>query len=545
MKKLILTTIFVTIHLVIFAQVDCPTKSTIFLSQSEVDSFKILYPNCTEFKALTLKGSDIMNVNNLPAKISIDGPLVIENCSNLKEFNIDVVVNTKNSFIKIINNPILTTIKGLNSVIETQNIDINNNPLLTDSDYCGDMIKCGNINFYQNNSVVKINGFNNLVTGKVIEIFRNNSLEEINGFNAAKSITELKVYRNDKLVKFDGFNNYGDYTNRVHFDSRELVYFKGFQNLKSCGTILFSNVMLEKIESFYDVEASSVLLLRCEKLKDVQNFKRLKRAGVINVGDSRVLKDLSGFDSVKVMTGQLYLDINSGFESINSFNQLDSVYDLIYLYKNQYNEINGFKNLKYVKRLYLTSNYKLKTINGFHNLNKAEEVSVYGNPIQNLNAFYNLEFCDSLSIRSNFSLINLNELVKLDVDYLKKLEISHDTSLSICNTPPICDYVKDSLKYAIIIGNATGCATREEIIESCRVSSADYINKVNSIYPNPVQEILNVSEHFDYGYIFDISGREIMGVYSTRIDCTNLAPGVYFLKTIDGDFQSVSKFIKL
>ena len=73
-------------------------------------------------------------------------------------------------------------------------------------------------------------------------------------------------------------------------------------------------------------------------------------------------------------------------------------------------------------------------------------------------------------------------------------------------------------------------------------------NKVLTIYPNPVVEILhiNTSYQFDGIYITNIFGQTVYKNKSntTQINVSNFAPGIYILKTIDkNDLEITQKFI--
>ena len=73
-------------------------------------------------------------------------------------------------------------------------------------------------------------------------------------------------------------------------------------------------------------------------------------------------------------------------------------------------------------------------------------------------------------------------------------------------------------------------------------------DKVLTIYPNPVVDILhiNTSYQFDGIYITNIFGQTVYKNKSntTQINVSNFAPGIYILKTIDkNDLEITQKFI--
>lgn len=542
---------FVTI-INVNGQLDCPVFNSVsFTKQNQIDSFAIKYPNCKQLNDLSIRGNDITNLDKFPKEIEIIGYIEIKNCPILEQFTYDLNFNYLNSSIIVDNNAKLKTIGGLKNIKKAGNIFIRNNPELIDSIFFPNILQCGNIDINDNDKLQKISGFDSLETAKSIEIYRNGDLKEIQGFNNAKQIKELKVYRNDSLSKFNGFNNYGDYCEVVHFDSRELAFFSGFQNLKKAKTILFSNVNLEKIESFYDVEESSVLLLHCEELTDLYNFKKIKRAFNITVSECNTLKDLSGFDSIKVIFNQLYIDNNRNLVSINSFNQLDSIYDSCVLESNGFVNMMAFDNLKYIgSGLDIGSNFNCTSFEAFNNLMEIKGNTylqiVNNNSLKKLGAFNQLIFVDSIYISSNSLLENITEFNHLNTDYLKKVEIIKNINLSVCNTNPICQYMEDSLKNAVVFGNASGCATREEIIISCQVNTIEEEGEdVLVLYPNPVSDKLNIKVKFDRGELMDVNGKTISSFLISDVDCQALSPGIYFVRLFQNESFNTFRFVKI
>jgi len=77
MKKLLLVTLISLISLTVLSQ-SCLPEGITFTTQSQIDSFQILYPNCTEIEGnVTIRGEDIVNLNGLNLLTSIEGNLKI------------------------------------------------------------------------------------------------------------------------------------------------------------------------------------------------------------------------------------------------------------------------------------------------------------------------------------------------------------------------------------------------------------------------------------------------------------------------------------
>jgi len=94
-------------------------------SQSEVDAFSSQYVD----GSLTISGSDITDLSPLASLASIKGALIIRDNSNLTTINgLNSIIEV--SFLSIENNPSLTTIDGFHSLNDCKGMFIRNNESL-------------------------------------------------------------------------------------------------------------------------------------------------------------------------------------------------------------------------------------------------------------------------------------------------------------------------------------------------------------------------------------------------------------------------------
>lgn len=85
------------------------------------------------------------------------------------------------------------------------------------------------------------------------------------------------------------------------------------------------------------------------------------------------------------------------------------------------------------------------------------------------------------------------------------------------------------------------------------LSTADFFSKSFSIYPNPVDNVLNLSSKtntaFNSVQIFDLNGRvvkntNVNGVIESQINVSDLHAGMYFVEVTSDNGKATSKFIK-
>jgi hypothetical protein len=67
------------------------------------------------------------------------------------------------------------------------------------------------------------------------------------------------------------------------------------------------------------------------------------------------------------------------------------------------------------------------------------------------------------------------------------------------------------------------------------------------LYPNPFDEILNISHEYKYDYlkIFDINGKLVLQTSKESIDTKFLKDGIYILKLFNSQSSSQFKIIKV
>lgn len=196
--------------LIIFTQVNifpqpCLQYGIDFTKQSQIDSFQIIYPNCTEIIGdVNISGSSITNLNGLEVLTTFWNDLTIESCNNLHDLdgldNVMFVVGN----LTIKKNNLLESLSGLeklNFVGNSLNIEYTTSlesiSSLHDLTYIG-----GNLDFKFNYVLTDFKGLDNLqFVGGIIHVFFNQSLTSLHGIDNidAASVNSLSIYNNSSL----------------------------------------------------------------------------------------------------------------------------------------------------------------------------------------------------------------------------------------------------------------------------------------------------------------------------------------------------------
>lgn len=210
MKKQLFAIIFFTIHIIVSAQ-PCFPEGISFETQSEVDSFQINYPNCTEILGnLEIINSEIISLEGLNIITSVSGNLEINTNEYLITLNgLNNITSIGGSLI-IRDNDLMTSLYGLNS-LEV----VDGEAMIAMNYQLPNLVGLNSLNHVDwliigsNEQLVSLNGLNNLtsVTNSV-DIIDNQSLDNLEGLNSLSTIGgNLTIYFNDNLINLDGLND--------------------------------------------------------------------------------------------------------------------------------------------------------------------------------------------------------------------------------------------------------------------------------------------------------------------------------------------------
>ena len=219
----------------------CPTDLTelVFNTQQQIDDYFIDYPYCTELQiSLRVEGSDITNLNGLNGITALDG-------------------------IRIINNPLLTDVDGLNSVTDfdyefNSALEVTNNPLLTNLIGLSNAVNDNPMDLYiiSNPQLVSLNGLQGIQGyGYSITIFNNDLLIDFTGLNGFTGMDDFYVEDNEALASFNGLDNLNvQNTGSFVFVNNDAM--TSFSSLNSitplCGFTIRDNDLLTDIDGFVD-----------------------------------------------------------------------------------------------------------------------------------------------------------------------------------------------------------------------------------------------------------------------------------------------------
>jgi len=248
MKKLTLI-IFVLIFFQITASSQncfpCLQNGITFSTQSQIDSFQINFPGCTEIVGNVEIGyslwSDITNLDGLNVLTSIGGDLSISGNEALNSLTGLDNVTSIGGDLKIHFNDSLTSLTGLNKL-----------PTIG-----------GSLSIVDNENLTSLMGFDNLTSiGGHLEIAYNEGLTSLMGLeNLTSTGTTLVIESNDALTSLTGLDNVTSIgKDLVIVTNTALTSITGLDNVTSIGDwlVIYENTALTSLTGLDNIDPNSI-----------------------------------------------------------------------------------------------------------------------------------------------------------------------------------------------------------------------------------------------------------------------------------------------
>jgi len=240
MKKILFLLLSILSGMVIYAQsnrpcVPCLPQGITFTTQSQIDSFQINYPNCTQIGGTVEINGNMVNLLGLYGVESIGGNLEILSNTFLSNLSGLTSLQSIGSGLYVIHNLALTSLIGLNNLTSIGegiqimsnkvltslggldnlpsiggSLEISYNNVLTDLSGLNSLISIPGYLLIDNNyAMTNVTGLNNLnLIGGKLDICSNPVLTSLTGLDGVTSIGEgLTITNNDALTSLTGLDN--------------------------------------------------------------------------------------------------------------------------------------------------------------------------------------------------------------------------------------------------------------------------------------------------------------------------------------------------
>jgi hypothetical protein len=335
-----------------------PFGNYYFLSQSDINNFRINYPDCKDLGGnVRIKGNDIVSLSELNRVSSIDGDLEIDSCQLLVSLAGLDSLTTVGSSVYIGSNDALSGLTGLNNLQTVGwGFGIRHNPLLTN-----------------------LSGLDKLTsTGGGLNIEDNKRLTSLNGLDNLSSTHWLQILDNPKLTSIASLNNLtsivGDLVNLWIWNNYALESLDGLHNITA-------------VEGTVSIESNTLL-------KNLNGLKKLSTVdGSLEIGYNPALTSLTGFENLTFVEFDLWLYNNDSLRNCNGLENLTSTGRDLWIFENPLLvSLEALKNIdaESINSLYISDNPTLSAC-------EVKSICDYiATPNANVTIENNLEGCNTV-----------------------------------------------------------------------------------------------------------------------------------------------------
>lgn len=266
----------------------CLPDGFIFTTQSQIDSFQIIYPNCHEIEGdIHIFGTDIVNLNGLINVTEFYGNVSIEYTSLPDLSGLDSVISIGGN-LKIgdwyFGNYDLTSLEGLNNLSYiageltiARNTELINLIGLDNLDSVGGNLNIGYWDWdcVGNPSLLSLAGLENLISiGGTLGIRRNKQLISFTGLlNLVSVHGSLDIYDNDNLNSLTGLDN-------IDANLLNSLFIEYNNSLSTCEILSICNYLENNRRLIYIHDNSS----GCNSPEEVENACLIISISEVNIG---------------------------------------------------------------------------------------------------------------------------------------------------------------------------------------------------------------------------------------------------------------------
>ena len=332
MKKLTFITVILIFCYTSSSSQSCLPEGITFTTQTQIDSFQIIYPGCTEIEGVVrIEGDDITNLWGLNVLRVVDDDL------------------------EILNNPLIASLEGLEKL----------------------SIIGGDLEIGENNNLINFEGLNILqsVWGD-ISIHHNHSLINLNGLEGLTHINDdLLIENNDMLTDFFGLHHVTSVGGNLTIeDNNALINLTGLDSLSLIGNDfnVFGNTQLTGLEGVDNLNAigGSLVIRKTEMLTNLSGLENLNYVDDIDFYYNQDLENLEGLEGLTCLGG-LKLTSNTALNDLSGMTNLTNI-DYLNLHSNNaLADLTGLENISWIGGLSIVSNDGMTSLAGIENIDPA------------------------------------------------------------------------------------------------------------------------------------------------------------------------------
>lgn len=407
-----------------YSVAQCPDGDIILDSQAKIDSFRSMYPNCTEIQSDLIVGiydvdldttSNIQNVDSLISIQSVMGSIYILQNDSIEDLKgLDSLVNVSSNFVVAYNNNI-ANLEGLTQLETVGRLDVRGNLSMKDFQGLERLRKADEMYFEENDSLINFEGANQLDSVGYFAVFYNKQLQNFQGFNNIKAISgDFIVVGNTHLITLEGLDALNAITDNVHINNND--------NLSDCSVLGICHQLKMNPASLI-VYDNAVGCASPDEILDSCGYNLECPPGVTFYSQEKINNFTQRYPNCTCINGNVLVDkgnystdVIQGFDSLHNISVIKG--DLEFVNIGAPNNFTGLESLDSIYgNLDIAGMQELQSFIGLDGLTSiGGRLEIRSNPkLKSISELSSLEYLgSSLFITGNDSLLSINGLHNID-----------------------------------------------------------------------------------------------------------------------------------
>ncbi len=510
----LLFSITILLSQISFAQ-SCLPEGIEISRQSQLDSFKILYPGCTEILG------DLIIFDHAPIEIT--------NLDSLEQITA-VHGNVRMKYlILLLNFHGLHHLEHVGQDLEISNVEgVHDLSGLESLSHVG-----GSLNINDDFSLLNFNGLSNLThVGDSMYFSWNMMQQDFTGFHFPDTIHGSLILNANHLENLNGMITIkhieGDLFFRRNSGLNNLIGLDSLQTIG--GDFVIEDTYLNNLEGL-------------NSLREIN--------GDFLVEKNDTLVSLSGMPRLQTIHGEFQLNENVYLKKLDGMENLSQINNSLIIKNSSLDTLNGFPGLKKINGwLNIQHNAQLAEIKGFEALSHVDSILIFNNDtLETISAFGDVQSVHNIDIVFNRNLSQLPGFEFINLDSTSLVRVSNNRTLSDCAIYSFCQRIASGKEINIYL-NGTGCETTDEVASQCFSSTAPITDFSMQLTPNPTAESfsinINPTSTVDY-MLSDFKGTLLhqWPATTTSFDISDLPSGFYLFSIRTDKMIHTQKVIKL
>lgn len=305
-----------------------------------------------------------------------------------------------------------------------------------------------------------------------LNILNNPLLTDLSDFSTLNQLEDIYLYNNPLVTSFNGLQGITS-INDIKLERSFVTDFSALSNIDDIHKLwILDDTVITDLSGLSQLQILNFLELDNTHITSINSFNLVGYSEWITIKDNDFLTSINGFGTLTLVDNLTVLRNSQLTTMSQSFQSLRDVQDNLIIKGNpNLTDISGFNVLQTADTIQLDQIAGSQDLSFFNDLNQLRVLRITRiDNITSLNGLQNLPRLTFISVENNPLLTSINAIGGSDANFLTGMRIVGNPLLAVCDIPVVCNYISSASSNATISGNATGCATEQEIAADCELN---------------------------------------------------------------------------